>query len=370
MGEGANLTLTFIRLQYNRYMTLTQTAILTRNFILIFSISLIMGIVSFIGYKVWYAYYLANLPPVEEKPDTRFGLLPDPDFPKVSVTSSNFSYSLDTSTGSLPQVGVDPGFEKITKVYFVTKPYASLLSSDKSAALAEKFAITDSAEIIDETLYLFKKDGRTLTVNLDSGNFKFSDEATKSAKEGLDDDNKLISDFKNTLQKLAVFRDEFNNGRTKIVMLKKEGGKLIPTQLRSEAVTAQISIWPDSIDKKSIFTPDFNKALINTTVVGGADSSDNYLSLEFTHWSIDTTTFATYPTKDAEVAFQDLQTGKGVVIIESARADVSITSVYLGYFLSENYSPYLQPIYIFEGPNFVAYVSAITDQWKNQTIQN
>lgn len=329
-----------------------------------------MGVISFIGYRIWYAYYLASLPPVEEKPDTRFGLLPDPDFPKVSVSSSNFSYNLDTQSGSLPQAGVDPGFEKIIKVYFVTKPYASLLSSDKSAALAEKFAITDAAEIVDETVYLFRKDGKILTVNLDSGNFKFSDEATKSAKEGLDDDNKLILDFKNTLQRLEVFRDEFNNGRTKIVMLKSEGDKLVPTQLRSEAIAAQISIWPETIDKKLIFTPDFNKALINATVVEGADSLDNYLLLNFTHWPPDTTTFATYPTKSAEVAFQDLQTGKGVVIIEPAKADVSITSVYLGYFLSENYTPYLQPIYVFEGPNFVAYVSAITGQLKNQAIQN
>lgn len=329
-----------------------------------------MGGISFIGYKIWNAYYLASLPPVEEKPDTRFGLLPDPDFPKVSVTSSNFSYSLDTQSGSLPQVGVDPGFEKIIKVYFVTKPYASLLSSDKSAALAEKFGITDAAEIVDETLYLFKKDGKTLSVNLDSGNFRFSDEATKSAKVELDDENKLISDFKNILQKLEVFRDEFNNGRTKIVMLKSEGDKLVPTKLHSEAVAAQISIWPASVDKKSIFTPDFNKALINATVLGWADSLDNYLSLNFTHWPPDTTTFATYPTKDAQIAFQDLQTGKGVIIVEPVKADVSITSVYLGYFLSENYSPYLQPIYVFEGPNFVAYVSAITNDWKNQAIQN
>lgn len=324
---------------------------------------------SFIGYKIWYAYYLANLPPVEEKPDTRFGLLPNPDFPKVSVSSSNFSYSLDTATGSLPQIGIDPGFEKIIKVYFVTKPYASLLSSEKSASLAQNFGMTDSPQIINETLYRFKQDAKTLTVNLDSGNFNYVNEATISAKE-LDDDNKLISDFKNTLQSLGVFRDEFQNGRTKITLLKIEGDKLVPTPLRAETVVAQVSIWPQSIDKKSIFTPDFNKALLNAIVLKGAEGLENYLALKLTHWPIDTTTYATYLTKSAEDAFADLQSGKGVVILEDAKTEVSITSIYLGYYLAENYSPYLQPIYVFEGPQFVAYVSAIADQFKSPATQN
>ena len=357
-------------MKYNGLVTLTQTAVLTRHFILIFSISLIVGIVSFIGYKLWLSYYLANLPPVEEKPDTRFGLLPEPDFPKALVSSSNFSYSLDTSTGSLPEVGVEAGFEKIIKVYFVIKPYASLLSSEKSASLAQNFAMTDSPEIINETLYRFKKDEKTLTVNLDSGNFNYINEATVSTKESLDDDNKLISDFKNTMQKLGVFRDEFQNGRTKITLLKIAGNELVPTPLRTEAVAAQVSIWPQNIDKKSIFTPDFNTALIRAIVLKGADTLENYLSLELTHWPIDTTTFATYPTKSAEDAFADLRSGKGVVVLEPVKAEVSITSIYLGYYLAENYSPYLQPIYVFEGPQFIAYVSAIADQFKSSAIQN
>ncbi len=30
------------------------------------------------------------------------------------------------------------------------------------------------------------------------------------------------------------------------------------------------------------------------------------------------------------------------------------------YFESENYTPYLQPVYVFEGPDFVAFDSAVT----------
>lgn len=346
-------------------MTLSQTAIITRQIITISIVALILGISGLIGYRVWHAYYLANLPPVEEKPDTKFGLLPQPGFPKTSVSSSNFSYTLDTSTGSLPRVGVDKGFEKILKVYFVIKSFATFLSPDRSQELAEKFNIIADPQILSETEYLFKQSGKSLTVDLDTGNFVYQKEATVSGQEALDDDNKLVSDFKKVLNTLGVFKDELNLGRTRINLLKADGSKLTSTTLRTETAAARISIWQQKLDDKSIFTPNFNQALINAIVVKSANDIENYLALNFTYYPIDTTTFATYPAKSAEEAFEDLKSGKGVVIIEPEKPQVSITAVYAGYYLSENYSPYSQPIYVFEGPHFAAYVPAVSSQFLN-----
>lgn len=346
-------------------MTLTQTAIITKQIITISLIALVGGTISFIGYQIWYADYLINLPPVEEKPDTKFGLLPPPDFPKTTVASSNFSYSLDTTTGGLPKVGKDPGFEKITKVYFIVKSFATLLSSEKAQTLAEKFDMTTPPNIISETKYQFKDKDKTLDVDLDNGNFSYLKEATISGRENLDDEGKLVSDFEQFLSSLGVLKDDLKNGRAKVTLLKKDGGKLVPTTLRSETEAALISLWPAPIDKKSIFTPDFNKALVSAIVVRGADRLDNFLLLNFTYYPIDTTTFATYPSKTAEESFDDLKSGKGVVIVEPPKPQVSITSVYLGYFLQEFYSPYLQPIFVFEGPQFMAYVPAINQQFQS-----
>ena len=330
-------------------MTLTQTAILAKQFITISVIALVLGIVSFIGYKIWHAYYLANLPPVEEKPDTKFGLLPELDFPKGNVSTSNFSYSLDTITGGLPKVGQDPGFEKIVKVYFVTQTFASLLAPDRSESLAQKFGINLPPIILNETKYRFKDKDKELLVDLDNGNFSFAKQASISGMLIPDDDSKLISGFKQELLNLGVLKDDLKDGRNKIVLLKTAGGKFIPVTNLSEARAVQISLWPAPIDKKSIFTADFNNSLVTAIVLGSAENLANYLKLNFTFYPIDTSTFATYQIKTTEEAFDDLKSGKGVVIVEPDKAQVSITSVSLGYYLSENYSPYLQPIFVFEG---------------------
>ncbi|MBI2196348.1 hypothetical protein HYU45_01920 [Candidatus Daviesbacteria bacterium] len=334
-------------------MTLTQTAILTRRVILFSVISLVVGIIGLIGYNIWHAYYLASLPPVEEKPDIKFGILPPPDFPPSSVSTSNFSYSLDTVTGGLPKVGVNTGFEKIIKVYFVTQTFATLLAPEKSSALAEKFNISSSPEILSDTRYRYKDQNKTLLVDLDSGNFSYNKEATPSANANSDQENNLVSDFKQVLSNLGLLKEELGNGRVKVIFLK-------------EAQAVQVSLWPAPVDKRLIFTADFNKALVNTTVSGSASNLENYLSLNFTYYPIDTSTYATYPLKTPEQAFDDLKTGKGVVVVEPDKPQVSITSVSLGYYLPENYSPYLQPIFVFEGPNFVSYVSAINEQFQNQ----
>ncbi len=340
-------------------MTLTQTAVLSKQIITLSVVVLILGVGSFIGYKVWYAYYQSTLPPVEEKPDVRFGILPYPDFPKAGVSSSNFSYSLDTQTGGLPKVGKDRGFEKIIKVYFITKSFATLLSPQRSEELAKKFGISTTPQILAETRYKFEENSKSLLVDLDTGNFYYTNEASASAVESLDDDNKLVSDFETFLESLGYLNNELKTGRTKVTLLKKDGEKFSPTNLRSESLGGLISIWPKAIDGKSIFTPDFNEALVTAKVSASAANLQNYLSLNFTYYPVEETTYATYPIKTAEQAFEDLKNGGGIVVVEPEKPQVSITSVYLGYYLSQNYSPYLQPIFVFEGPDFVAYVRAI-----------
>lgn len=332
-------------------MTLSQTAALTRQIITLSMVALILGTVSFIGYRIWYANYLASLPPQEEKPDAKFGLLPPIDFPEASVSTSNFSYSVDTSTGNLPKVGAESGFEKLVKVYFVTKTFASLLSTEKSQILAEKFDIRTEPEILSETNYRFKSNEKTLTVDLNNNNFIFQNNLTKLEKIRLDDDNKLMSDFVSTLESLGFLNDDLRKGRSKIIHLETGPG------------VAQISLWPSLVDNKPILTPQFDTSLINARIFKSAENLNNYLSLNFTYYPIDTSTFATYPLKTSEEAFADLKSGKGVVIIEPLKANVSITFIYLGYFSAENYTAYLQPIFVFEGPHFVAYVPAVSNEF-------
>lgn len=319
-------------------MTLTAAATVTKRFILIFGILSFVGTLSLIGISLWNAYQLSKIPPPEEKADIKFGILPLPNFPASKVSSSNFSYSVDTVTGNFPN------FDKLAKVFFIARPQASFLAPEKSNKLAEKMGFTSQPQVISPTEYQFKQDSSELTVQLDSGNFKYASDSTESANPVTVNSDTLADNFKKILEDLSLLPDPLKNGPTKFA-------------------TSQISIWPSDIDQKPIVTENPNTSLVYAKASGSGNLVSNYYSINYTFWPVDEEVFAKYPIKNVSLAFDDLKNGKGIVILEPSKPQVSITTVYLAYFLSESYSPYLQPIFVFEGPSFIAYVPAITEEF-------
>lgn len=340
-------------------MNLTKTAILVKQIIFFTVIFIITGIITFVGYQAAYNYYVSRRPIPEEQPNNKFGPLPPLDLPKSVVPSSSFTYSLDTTTGNLPKIGQDPNFKRINKVFYINKSVATFLSPDRAEEFARKFNITNPPQILSETLYRFFQDDKTLTVELDTQNFKFANIRATPSNQLLPSDRDLIEGFRGILSNTGVLKEELRDGPGKVTLLLEEKGKLLPTNARSEAKYAHISLWPKSVDGKLIFSPKFNVSLVSALVVGSSGNLANYLSIEYTYWSVDTTNFATYAAKSLEKAFEELKSGQGTVIIEPGSPNISITAVSPGYYLPENFTSFLQPIYIFEGPQFVAYVGAL-----------
>lgn len=332
-------------------MTLTQTAILTKRLIIIFVISVVLGITAKIGYEIWYQYYLAHLPPVEEKAESKFGILPELKFPPAKVTSSNFTYSLATVTGDLPF------FPKFIKVYFMPKAPISLLSAEKAKTIAQSLGFYQEPIVLSETEYKFIENNNTLNINLATNNFFLQKEFPSLSDEDIaqvwSDPNLLIQEFKNYLYKKSLLPEAFNNGQG-----------VFSNSLEASS-SATISLWPQSIDDLPILTATNNtayNALISSTVTKSQNEAEKYPMIDYTYWPIDLSSSSTYYLKTANQAYNDLILGEGFVLIEPKQPQVIITNVFLAYYQTKEYTPYLQPIYVFEGPEFQAYVPAINPQ--------
>lgn len=339
-------------------MTLTQAANITRRGILISISLIILGAAGAIGYNIWHQRYLDSLPPVEEKPEMKFGTLPKLIFPSSNVSSSNYSYTLDTVTGGLPQT------PKLLKVYFIPQSGISLMAPDRSRKLAESLGFAIGPEVLSSTSYKFiDESGGQLLIDLTSGNFSFQRRMLlknliegKSEKEStssislndFSDQSKIAADFKNLLLSKNLLTQDLSSGRSNVLF---DNG--------SNKESATVSIWPTDFDNLPIITSSFNHSLIRAKVNNKEEENDKYSEVNYTFWIIDKTTYSTYPLKTAEQAFSDLKAGLGFVSLEPKKPQVSISSVYLAYFESEEYSPYLQPIFIFEGPEFAAIVPSI-----------
>ena len=342
-------------------MTLSAVASFTQKFIIFFVLAVILGIASFIGYKAWYANYLAHLPPVEEKPEIKWGVLPSPDFPASGIFTNNFSYTIDTQSGLLAL----EKFGTVAKVYFIPKGVTTFLSSQRALDLALKFGISGQPEILSETKHRFKKDDKTIVIDVDTSNFNYIKDATSAAKLAAKlsgDSNLIVRDFKNFLANKNLMKDELRDGPVKLQYLKFIGSQLAPSDA-NEAQAAQISIWPKDINNKQIVTPNTNKALVSAIFTKSASELENYINLEYIYWPVDIEISSTYPIKSAEAAFNELKGGKGIIILAPDKTQVSITSIKLAYFEGDKYSSYLEPVFVFEGPSFISYIPAITEQY-------
>ncbi len=329
-------------------MNLTQTALWTKRAVVLVSITLVLILGSRIIFEVWYRYQLTNKASVQDRPDEKFGVLPKLDFPPDPVSSSNYSYALDTQTGDFPTLPTQ------LKVYFIPQAGISLLAPERAKQLASQLGFNNGPQILSETRYKFD-DGikGAILIDLPTGNFHFQKgESSESAtlKPGfINSSDQLINDFREYLGGNKLVPDDIRSGRFGITFDAIENNK---------AKTATISATPADFNTLPVVTSG-QYGLIRAFVNNNPDNQKRYLQLDYTHWIIDESSFSSYALKAPKEALQDLQSGNGHVVIEPLKPQVSISDVYMGYYESEVYSPYLQPVYVFEGPHFRALVQAV-----------
>lgn len=169
----------------------------------------------------------------------------------------------------------------------------------------------------------------------------------------------MISNFKKFLNDHGVLPGSLSDGDAKATYNKLK---------QSESTQGTVSLWESSITDGEgetaktypIVTPEFNQGLTKGTVTKYQTQDNKYINLDYIYWPVDTNQFSTYPIISAKQAFEKLQNGEGVTVLPYSQSSIAIEKVYLAYLLPREYIPYLHPVYVFQGPNYVAYVSAIT----------
>jgi hypothetical protein len=343
-------------------MTLTEASALTKKGMIVSALTLF---VIFATWGIWHYYYnyiyLPSLPPVIEQPTLIFGPLPKIAFPESNVASSNFSYALNTETGGLPEET-----PRLFKVYSVAQLATDLLALDRAKSLAGSLAFNRTPHAISATQYKFNddKNGGELIVDLDTGNFKFKRNVATESGESFERIEEFINDgsqgkaLKSFLSSKGLLKDQLDQGRTTAQY---------NNQVKKDSTLVTVNLWQEAIEDYPIVTPKFKEGLIKAVGSRNANSDKKYISLDYIFWPVDLENFGTYPIKTADEAFEELKSGEGFVAVEPRTSNVSLTKVYLAYYLAEEFSNYLQPVYVFEGPEFAGFVPAIKSEFVEKT---
>ncbi len=347
---------------------LTQVASVSRKVIKYGSLALIMMMVVRSMFGLAYRWWKLAHPDPPPPPDVKFGKLPVLKFPQQTLSSKEFQYSLETPTGGLPTK-----LPNQYAVYFMPIKKPSLLAYDEAKNLARQLDLIGQPFKLSESRYRWT--GRIanlptqLTMNIITGEFKFE-------KRWRVDNSFLIPSLviskdqavqlvKNQLSRLNLLADDLNEGKSLVNYWKIQGNNLVPAVALSKAQFLEVNLFRSPIKETPVLTTKPEKGLVRALIGLQKNEKKQIVELEYKYFPVARSQKATYPLIGIQKAWQKLQQGNAFVALKPLNKTkaVAISKIYLGYYDAETPQEFLQPIYVFQGKNFIAYVPAVADEW-------
>jgi hypothetical protein len=344
--------------------SLTETAYYARRTIN----WLILGIIAYMILRVVWSVFVTLLvvlfPPKAPPPDHKFGKLPALQFPQVASPSGQISFKLETIEGNVPKAS------NSAVVYFMPKPAPNLLALTNTQKFAERLRFDSNPKPESKNVYRFDDPNlplRSLRYDIVTNNFIVK--YVYAQDLGLFNENNIPGleaakgEAKTILQTYNVMPDDITNGEVTVTYLKLNNDQLLPTSSQSQANAVRIDFFRQSTLGLSMKTPDPTEGSISITLSGSSNPGKRILELAYTYWPVDYQTTATYSIKTSTQAWQELQNGYGYIQKYPAGNVIVVRRIYLAYYDSIEAQMYLQPVFVFEGDDFVGYVPAIAPPW-------
>lgn len=346
-------------------------------------------------------------PPQIAPANQAYGKIPYIEFPQSTI-DQDFTYTIDTLDGTLPE------FPDRLVVYPMTKEEPDLLNletvKDKISAMK---IVDNSGNPLPEIprggpVYEWEEltgIQRRVIFDIVAMNFTLTSEylgsntvLRASGFRNVPDETAAIPVVQAFLESITLLPVDIDlaktttpdpefNYITKPQMFTINGGELIPATSLSNAQVVRVDLYQKDIEykltagtkgnlskfqdfdiKMPILYPRPPYSTMNFLVASG-NSSLEVVSAIYNHHLPNLEPeadkeAATYPIKNAEEAFADLQEGNSYIAAYSGSdQQILVNKVYMAYYLGESPQEYLMPIIVFEGPNgFFGYVSAVKEE--------
>ncbi len=345
-------------------LTLTAASKETKLIIKWAAIILAVIFVILIGIRTLIILKETLFPTPPPKPTVLFGKLTPAIFPG-STTNENFTYSLDTISGELPN------FPQQLKIYKVEVPKADLLALKNVGETVANAGFQNGPFKVSDKLYFWTNDRgdflKTIRVNIQNGNFTlfspfYFDNSILAAKN-LPREKEAIKDAQNFLSDIEYLSSDLDLGKTKANLLSIKDGQVDGAISLSSAHGYRVNFFQKNINNLPVYYEKPNESNVNVIITGGENSSQvvraSYLLQK------PSKDVSTYPMKTSQEAFEELKDGKAYIASFYGESNkIKINEVFLAYYISSKEQEYILPIIVFVGNDgFYAYVSAVTDEW-------
>lgn len=324
-------------------------------------------LVLFLLFRGGIAVFNLIFPKAPPAPTVIFGKLPPLLFPD-DITKKELTYTLDTISGSLPT------FEDRITVLPIVNAEPTLLNLENARASVGSVGFTLSENVITDTVYQWtndKKSDKKMIRNIVSNDFTLNSnyfsypEVLAATSIPTEQEAKTIA--KQFLDNMGLFPADIDEERTSTQLLAIQNATIFPASSLSTAQLIRVDFFQKAVNEIPIYYPRPPFSTMHF-FVGAGDSRGQIVQGQYYHQAVSEEQ-ATYPLKTPQKAYAELQAGKGYIGAYYGTSDeVIINEVYLAYYLGEEKQEYLMPIIVFEGKEgFFGYISAISDEWINES---
>lgn len=345
--------------------TLSKTKKQTQAILRIGGISLLAIFIFMMGLR--FLTFVKDILTPPAPPTASFGKLDPLPFPNQQ--KENIAYSLDTLSGFLPT------FSDRAKVYKITMSQPTLRGLETTQEKVSQAGFTSNAIQISQDVYQWTNQNsafqKRITINIFSSDFTLSSPflITPSLQtlSSTEEQKNAIEEAKSFLSNMSLFPQDIDEDKTKITLYSIQNGALIQTSKTSNAKIVRVDFFQKDLDNLPIY---YEKGITSTIdlLIGKQNNRLEVVDARYFYKNI-SKDFSTYAIKSAMEAFEELKQGKGYVASKAPDiVEVTIKKVLLGYYIGEGEAnqDFLMPVVVFVGDNdFVAYVSAVRDEWIN-----
>jgi len=342
--------------------TLHRVTEATKKVLIGFSIGIGSIIFLILLFQVIVGLKASLFPTPPPPPTVSFGKLPQLIFP-ASKISGNFTYTLNTISGSLPL------FPDRETVYQIQQPQANLLSFSDAQQLLGQNGFTASPKAISESVYSWQQATTPFLVanyNIVNRDFaitsSFATDQNVLAALNLPSQNAAVAIAKQYLANFSTNVDDIDNAKTVVSLFTIQNGALSPALSLSNAKIVQVNFFQKSVNSLPIVYPNSPNSTVEIQI-GSGEKNPQVIEAVYTHKIILTSQSATYPIITAQQAYDALKSGKAYIAnYDGTSNSVVIKNIYLAYYLGDTVEKYAMPVIVLQGDNnFYAFVSAITD---------
>ena len=291
-------------------------------------------------------------------PDVKFGKLPKISFPE-SVTKEKLTYKIDTLSGNIP------GYSHLAYVYKMKVPKPDLLALERANEKAASVGFKEGGKKVSENVYEWKSEEPPKALRMSTRTYDFTLRTNFSTSSAFFTNTEAETDSINQatgyLQAMDLLYDDIDTEKTATFLYSIENGALKESSSLSGSQAIGVYFFQKDVNDLPVYYPE-GKSTMNL-VATNWERGLYVASGSFSYQTPDLEDKSTYSIKSGAEAFEELKKGNGYIArFFPEPGEILIKNIYLGYYIGREKQQYLMPIFIFEGNNFLAYISSLKDE--------